>query len=218
MKEPDAISAIKELVDFLLPELTPYELSFYIFLLRKSHFEDGSEELRVGKRTIASNCGKGTRSDKANFAHVTTVLNSLEAKGCIQIGNTTREGTLYRVKLPRQIPFVTGKIAALEKSDSVIDYFNDQIKRRELFERDKWLCYYCGERVTEENATLDHYIPVSLGGSNSPDNLFTSCLVYNSVKSGKRYEEAAPLILKSIRDRTARRSTSGSNMLEKDES
>jgi len=205
MKEFNALDVIKELVDFVLPDLTPYELSFYLFLLRKSHFEDGRSELRIGKRTISYNCGKGTRSDKANFAHVTKVLNSLESKGCIEIGDTTREGTLYRVKLPYQIPFVAERIATFEKADTGVDYFNDPSKRRELFERDNWLCHYCGERVTEENATLDHYVPISQGGANSQDNLVTSCLVCNSVKSGKRYEEAAPLILKSIRDRAARR-------------
>ncbi len=205
MKDFDTLNVIKELVDFVLPDLTPYELSFYLFLLRKSHFEDGSSEISIGKRTIAYNCGKGTRADKANFAHVTRVLKSLESKGCIEIGDTTRKGTLYRVKLPYQIPFVAKRIATSGKAESVIDYFNDPAKRRELFERDKWLCYYCGEKVTEANATLDHYIPVSQGGTSSKDNLFTSCLVCNSVKSGKRYEEAAPLILKSIRDRAARK-------------
>jgi len=73
--------------------------------------------------------------------------------------------------------------------------------RRLLFERDGWKCQYCGELVTEQTATLDHRIPVSKGGDDSEGNLATACLMCNSLKSGKSYEEAAPLILASIRQR-----------------
>ena len=205
MKESDPVDMISQIVDFVLPELTPYELSFYLFLLRNSHIKCGASDLRVGKRTISQKCGKGTRADISNFAHVTKVLNSLEAKGCIEIGDTNREGTLYKVRRPSDMPFVATMISQSEASAPSVDYFNDPEKRRQLFDRDGWLCHYCGERVTDKNATLDHYVPVCQGGTSSPDNLFTSCLVCNSVKSGKSYEEAAPSILRSIRDRAARR-------------
>jgi len=205
MKEFGTVDMVSDIVDFVLPELTPYELSFYLFLLRNSHLKDGASELRVGKRTIAQKCGKGTRADISNFAHVTKVLNSLESKGCIEIGDTNREGTLYRVRMPRDIPFVARIISESETSTSLVDYFNDPEKRHQLFERDGWLCHYCGERVTDKNVTLDHYVPVCQGGTSDPNNLFTSCLVCNAVKSGKSYEEAAPFILKSIRDRATRR-------------
>jgi hypothetical protein len=204
MKEIDTMKIVKELVDFLLPDLTPYELSFYLFLLRKSYLEDGRSQVRIGKRTIAFNCGRGTRAEKANFAHVTKVLESLKSKRCIEIGDTTREGTLYNVKLPHEIPSVVEKIAPSKVVKSSVDYFRDPNRRLELFDRDNWTCYYCGERVTEENATLDHYIPVSKGGDNSLDNLKTSCLICNSIKSGKTFEEAAPLILRRIQERSGK--------------
>ena len=205
MMESDPVNMISEIVDFVLPELTPYELSFYLFLLRNSYVKSGASDLRVGKRTIAQKCGKGTRSNVSNFAHVTKVLDALEAKGCIVIGDTNREGTLYRVRRPSDIPFVARILSESKSSDASTDYFNDPEKRRQLFDRDGWSCHYCGERVTDKNATLDHYVPVCQGGPSDPDNLFTSCLLCNSVKSGKSYEEAAPLILRSIRDRAARR-------------
>lgn len=72
------------------------------------------------------------------------------------------------------------------------------------FERGKWTCFYCGEKVTSQNATLDHLIPQSKEGKHTKDNLKTSCLVCNSIKSGKTYEEAAPYLLKSIQERKAR--------------
>lgn len=193
---------IEQFVDYVQPELVPYETSFYVYLLRNSLLK-GMSSIRVGKRTIAFKCGKGTRSDKANFQHVTKILNSLEEKGCIKIGDTTREGTLYEVILPKEIPFVKEKMMT-KSSTKEEDYFNDNEKRQELFERDKWKCHYCGEKVTKDNATLDHLTPQSKGGKNTKDNLKTSCLMCNSIKSGKTYEEAAPLILKSIKERKHR--------------
>lgn len=204
MKKSDSTNIIIELVNFVLPELTPYELSYYLFLLGKSHFENRKSEIRTGKRTIAYKCGKGTRSDMANFKHVTKILKSLEEKGCIKIGDTNREGTLYIVNLPKDVPFVAEKIANILSQDKEEDYFNDPEKRQEIFERDKWICKYCGEKVTPENVTLDHFVPQSKGGKSNKENLNTCCLICNGIKSGKSYEEAAPFLLKSIQERKAR--------------
>lgn len=86
-------------------------------------------------------------------------MRRLEEKGCIKVGDTNRDGTLYVVSLPKDIPLVVEKIASALAQITEEDYFNDPEKRREIFERDKWICQYCGERVTPENATLDHFIP-----------------------------------------------------------
>ena len=67
------------------------------------------------------------------------------------------------------------------------------------------MCYYCREEVTKDNATLDHLIPQSKDGKNTEENLKTSCLLCNSIKSGKTYEEAAPHLLKSVSERKKRK-------------
>ncbi|HDL08766.1 MAG TPA: HNH endonuclease [Desulfobacteraceae bacterium] len=130
----------------------------------------------------------------------------LEEKGCIKVGDTNRDGTLYIVSLPKDIPLVAEKIASSLVQDTEEDYFNDPEKRREIFERDKWICQYCGEKVTPKNATLDHFIPQSKGGKHNKQNLRTCCLICNSIKSGKTYEEATPFLLKSIQERKAKSS------------
>lgn len=132
------------------------------------------------------------------------MLNALKSKGCISIGDTTREGTLYSVVLPREVPAVKERIAASAVPDRLLDYYRDSVLRQQLFERDRWLCHYCGEQVQVHNATLDHLVPVSKGGSGIPENLATCCLLCNSIKSGKTYEEAAPAILASLRERRLR--------------
>lgn len=200
----DVRTIIEQFVDYLAPELTPYETSVYLYLLRKSFVESGVAEIRVGKRTIAAGYGKGARGEKTNYAHVSKILGKLEEKGCIKVGDTNREGTSYYVNLPEDIPLVAEKIASLSASPAEEDYFTDPGKKREIFERDKWVCQYCGEKVTPENATLDHFVPQSKGGTHSKDNLKTCCLICNAIKAGKTYEEAAPFLLKSIQERKAR--------------
>lgn len=51
--------------------------------------------------------------------------------------------------------------------------------RRLVFERDGYRCVTCG---TSDDLTLDHIVPWSLGGSDTPDNLQTLCRVCNSRK------------------------------------
>jgi len=195
---------IADFVDYLMPELVPYEASLYLFILRNSFLRDGSQQFRIGKRTMAQGYGTGSRGVKTNYAHMTKVIRGLEEKGCIEVGDTTREGTLYTILLPRDVPLVRERLAAITPPDDTEDYFTDPQKRLVLFERDKWVCQYCGEKVTKDNATLDHYIPQSQGGTHAMANLRTACLVCNGVKSGKSFEEAAPFILRSIQERRER--------------
>ncbi|MCF7869895.1 MAG: HNH endonuclease [Candidatus Omnitrophica bacterium] len=136
---------------------------------------------------------------------MTKIVSCLEEKGCISIGDTTRDGTEYIVKFPRDIPTVIEKLATVQLAEKEDDYFTDPAKRKVIFERDKWICQYCGEEVTKDNATLDHYVPQSKGGKHTKENLRTCCLVCNGIKSGKIYEEAAPYILKNIQERRKRK-------------
>ncbi len=195
----DLQKIIEQFVDFLMPALTPYEASLYIFFLRNSYIKNNSPEIRIGKRTIAENISS-VRATTTNYAQVTKLVDGLEEKGCIKIGNTNRDGTLYSIFLPEEIPSVKEKLT-ITKEPVEEDYFTNPEKRKEIFERDKYICFYCGEKVTPENSTLDHLVPQSKGGKHTKENLKTSCLVCNSIKSGKTYEEAAPYLLRSIQER-----------------
>lgn len=196
----DIKKIVEQFVDLLMPELTPYEATMYIFMLRNSYFKNGESKIRIGKRTIADNWSKGSRGDKTNYAHVTKLVKGLEAKGCVSIGNTNRDGTLYIIHLPSEIPLIKEKFA-LKEDIGEEDYFTNQEKRKEIFDRDKYICFYCGDKVNQESATLDHLIPQFKGGKHTKENLKTACLTCNSIKSGKTYDEAAPYLLKSIQER-----------------
>jgi 5-methylcytosine-specific restriction endonuclease McrA len=47
--------------------------------------------------------------------------------------------------------------------------------RYEILRRDNYACRYCGATAPDVKLNVDHVIPQSLGGSDKPDNLVTSC-------------------------------------------
>lgn len=55
--------------------------------------------------------------------------------------------------------------------------------RYEIFRRDNHACRYCGAMAPDAKLTVDHVVPVALGGADTPDNLATACDVCNSGKS-----------------------------------
>ena len=62
-------------------------------------------------------------------------------------------------------------------------------ERLAIYKRDGYVCHICGESASREfdhadpwSPTLDHLVPRSLGGSDSPENLSTAHLWCNSVR------------------------------------
>lgn len=200
---PGESHLLEEIVDHVMAILPPYETSVYLYLLRNSRLM-GEPTVRVGKRTIGEGIGKGTRSKGGSYQHITNKLKALEQEGFIQTGETNRTGTVYAVALPGEVPAIRERMAVAEPS-APVDHYRNPALRTELFERDGWSCRYCGDNVTPETATLDHIQPVSSGGQDDPENLATACMMCNSIKSGRTYEEAAPQLLSAI---TARRTKS----------
>ena len=77
-----------------------------------------------------------------------------------------------------------------------------RFSRRNIFERDKSACQYCGRKFKKLELTLDHVIPRSLGGRSTWENLVLACVPCN-VKKGNRLPEEArmPLIRKPRKPR-----------------
>lgn len=55
--------------------------------------------------------------------------------------------------------------------------------RFEILRRDRHTCRYCGAKAPDVTLTVDHVIPVALGGGDEPNNLVTACADCNSGKS-----------------------------------
>lgn len=68
-------------------------------------------------------------------------------------------------------------------------------QRMHILDRDAWTCQYCGTRLfTAAEATVDHIIPLSLGGGNEDSNLRAACHPCNKTK-GQRSEQWLRLFL-----------------------
>ncbi len=208
MDKPELIKIFKEVIDYLSPLQTPIEQSIYNYLLRWSFFETGKNSFQVGDRTIAKEVSKSAKSNSLKKGlspnAVSENIRALIKKGHIEILGVHHLGKIYRVKLPSEIEESLelkqekNKTPTEELSE---DYFENPANRKLIFERDDYRCQYCGEKVTQNNATLDHKIPISKGGDNSKENLVTCCFECNSIKSGKTLEEVATKLLERVKNR-----------------
>lgn len=64
--------------------------------------------------------------------------------------------------------------------------------RFEILRRDNHTCQYCGEKAPDVTLHVDHVIPVTLGGSDKPDNLLAACKDCNLGKTSVPAD--APLV------------------------
>ena len=71
------------------------------------------------------------------------------------------------------------------------------MKRLRIYMRDKFRCQYCGEKKAAGELTLDHILPRSRGGDNSPVNIVTACVSCNNRKGDRTPAEARMPLLTS---------------------
>lgn len=62
--------------------------------------------------------------------------------------------------------------------------------RYEVMRRDNHACRYCGAMAPEAKLTIDHVIPVALGGADDPGNLVTACRDCNAGKTSTSPDQA----------------------------
>ena len=62
--------------------------------------------------------------------------------------------------------------------------------RRAIWKRDDFTCQYCGRRPPQDECTLDHILPKSIGGDTSWTNCVLACYQCNSQKADRRPENA----------------------------
>ena len=71
------------------------------------------------------------------------------------------------------------------------------MKRTRIYMRDKFRCQYCGDKKQANELTLDHILPRSRGGDNSPVNVVTACMTCNGRKGNRTPSEARMPLLTS---------------------
>lgn len=83
---------------------------------------------------------------------------------------------------PEEYLAKSSKRRALIAGASIVE----SIDHETIFERDRWICQLCFKRVTPEDASIDHVIPVIDGGNHTYQNLVTAHLFCNQSKGARR--------------------------------
>jgi len=187
---PDIIS---DIVDYLLPILTPYQAAFYFYLFRHSVIAAGTQYVRVSMADLQSVVAPPRSNEKTGWNTVSETIRNIVDIGVLRKeGEPNREGTLYKVLIPEEIELCREAMrsASAPETKAVdenidVDYYNVRENRSRVFERDSYQCQYCSKQLTRFTATLDHITPVSAGGGNEYDNVITACRECNSKKTGK---------------------------------
>lgn len=64
-----------------------------------------------------------------------------------------------------------------------------KFSRKNVFERDKNRCQYCGRRFETKKLNIDHVVPKAAGGLTVWENVVCCCSACNRRKSNRRLEE-----------------------------
>lgn len=64
------------------------------------------------------------------------------------------------------------------------------LNRTNILARDRFACQYCGSHLGAREATLDHVLPRSQGGTTCWENVVTACANCNRKKGGRTPKQA----------------------------
>ncbi|MGQ9831889.1 MAG: HNH endonuclease [Thermochromatium sp.] len=75
------------------------------------------------------------------------------------------------------------------------DDYSPPLSNRTLFQRDDYMCLYCGQRFPAHQLSRDHVRPLSQGGQDVWSNVVTACVRCNNYKAGRTPEDAGMELL-----------------------
>jgi HNH endonuclease len=188
------LDVVRDVVDWLMPLLKPYEAAFYMHMFRHSWLTTGQPLVRVNYRWLKVEAIRATQIAGRRYDisvgtdSIRQSLNGLGAIGALlREGAPSLEGAIYRVFLPDEIEACHVRRAdkARIAEQRAADFYNVRENRLKVFERDQYQCRYCREQLTAYTVTIDHVIPVSAGGDHSLGNLVTACMPCNARKNKK---------------------------------
>ena len=100
-------SIVTQIVDFLQPSLTAYEMAVYYYLFRNSILRSGEQYARASTRgmkaIVKSHSGQ---SSELSYGTIKKSIDSLiEKKVIARVDDTNIDGSLYKIFIPEEIDF-----------------------------------------------------------------------------------------------------------------
>jgi hypothetical protein len=93
----------------------------------------------------------------------------------------------------RSIIEISSIIATHGNSHAVLKaraHYVPPLNNQTLFARDAHLCMYCGGQHASRGLSRDHIIPLSMGGTDTWNNVVSACKRCNNHKAGRTPEQA----------------------------
>ena len=177
----NVVLVIQQIEDFLVPhlELDTFEKSLYYHLFRHTRL--------IGKTEFLFVISAAPKAVGMTDYAARDRIRALDKKGCIKIREITRNGLIVEVYLPAELPgCIKDNTHSSEPIDiENIDFYNDPVFRKSIFEREKHSCFYCYKKITDKNGVLDHLIAQVNKGTHSYRNVVACCHECNSKKRGQ---------------------------------
>jgi len=100
------------------------------------------------------------------------------------------KGVCYKCqrKKRKRSPNQSGRKKSFDERAKKYNVAYEKINANDIYKRDNYRCLSCGCKVVKsdtyrpDQATIDHVIPMSKGGSHTIDNIVTMCHTCNSIK------------------------------------
>ena len=87
------------------------------------------------------------------------------------------------MRIPAVVRFVTGRLSYRRTGGA-------RYNPRNLYLRDRGRCQYCGRKLTEAEATKDHFVPRERHGQTNWENILLACLACNQKKGSMTPKQA----------------------------
>lgn len=70
--------------------------------------------------------------------------------------------------------------------------------KKQIWIRDRYICTYCNDKLTDQTASVDHKIPkylLAVGQKQNMDNLVTACKPCNKEKADRNWQPNTSCII-----------------------
>jgi predicted DNA-binding transcriptional regulator len=190
----DVVQLWKDIEDNVVPSLglSAQERALYYHLLRHSHL--------MGRSELRSTVGELAYQAGFSWSSTRDFLRKLARKGCVRMVSRGNLGMIATVLLPSEILGNQPRPPAPPLQLSVpANGVKDRNYREKIFDREHGNCFYCLRILNPTIAVLDHIIPQSKGGDDSPTNVVACCHECNLEKGVQSASDFLRLLYRTSR-------------------